>query len=312
MIDAVLCGWRVASELPLPDLAPWRGDGRPPDLVIRLGEVPAPPDDAVYRGTLLQIGPAGDCRYEIPGVAAYYIDSTGRTVTVRPTAGSGAPAVRAFLFGTVFAVLCQRRGLLPLHACCVRLESPAGPRAVAFAGPSGAGKSTLAAAFHRLGHVILADDVAVLRLEPAGGASVLPGLPRLKLWRNTLDQLAFPVDGLERIRTETEKYLLPLDDGFPDEPLPLAAVYHLGRVNDPRHGELRRLRGMEAALRLSTNIYRDRMLARLGGGKAGLLAQATRAAAAISRHWSLVHPHDFAALEPLAAELAGSALREAG
>ena len=32
--DYVLCGWRVRSALPLPEVAPWRGDDRPPDVTI--------------------------------------------------------------------------------------------------------------------------------------------------------------------------------------------------------------------------------------------------------------------------------------
>lgn len=303
MTDRILCGWRVRSALPLPDLLPWTGDAREPDLHIRLGHVPGCVEDPTFEGTLLQLGRDGCARYAVPGVAAYWVNPAGRSVTVEPAA-AGATAVRAFLFGTVFAILCQRRGLLPLHACCIRLDGPEGPCAAAFAGPSGIGKSTLAAAFRQRGHTVLADDVTVLQVEAGGPATVLPGLPRLKLWRDSLDRLDLPVEGLERVREETEKYSMPLDPAFSAAPLPLAAVYYLERVNDPRHGERRRLRGVNAVLKFSQNVYRDRVLARLGDAKADVLARAARAAAAVPRHWTLARTLDFAGLDALVEDLA--------
>ena len=38
--DYDLCGWRVASEIALPDLPHWAGDTRPPDVTIGIGDVP--------------------------------------------------------------------------------------------------------------------------------------------------------------------------------------------------------------------------------------------------------------------------------
>src|SRR5262245_16919533 len=38
--DYALCGWRVRSAVELPEVMPWMGDDRAPDLVIRLGAAP--------------------------------------------------------------------------------------------------------------------------------------------------------------------------------------------------------------------------------------------------------------------------------
>ncbi|HYD69828.1 serine kinase [Azospirillum sp.] len=280
----VLCGLKVAADLPLPDLLPWHGDDRAPDVVIRLGDVPGRPDAPVLDGTLLQVATDGSCRFAIPGVAAYHVDPAGREVTVDvdPAAGRTAPAVRAFLFGTVFAILCFRRGLLPLHASCVRI----GGRAIAFAGPSGVGKSTLAAGFVRAGCAVLADDVTVIDPNAPGGPVVLPAFPRLKLWRDAMDGLRLPVEGLERTRAGLDKFLQPLDDAFWPEPLPLDAVYHMSVVAAPQYEGHAPQRGMKAVERLMEAVYRRRLMATLLGDDARALAVALRVAGGVREHWT--------------------------
>lgn len=304
MTDHTLCGWRVRSALPLPDLLPWTGDDRAPDLHIVVGKVPDRVESPVYSGPLLQVGGDGATRFAIGGVAAYWVDTDGRRVVVEPAAAAEDPAVRTFLFGTVFAVVCERRAVLPLHACCVRFDGPGGSRAVAFSGPSGVGKSTLAAAFLRRGYTILADDLTVVDPAAPGGPVVLPTFPRLKLWRNTLDRFGLPVAGLERVRAELEKYCQPLEQGFSAEPLPLAAVYHLSRVDDARHAEMRRLRGIQAAVQFSQAIYQDRVLVRLSGSHSALFASSTRTASAVPAHWALAQPSGLDRLDALVDRLA--------
>lgn len=284
--DRSLCGWRVASALPLPDLLPWTGDGRQPDLVIELGPVPERLADLAVDRPLLQIATDGTCRFQVSDVASYLIDPAGRRVVVDPALPPEAPDIRVFLLGTVFGILCYRRGLLPLHASCVRI----GNGAAAFAGPSGMGKSTLAAAFRQRGHALLADDVTVLDLADPGGPRVWPTFPRLKLWRDTLVRLNIPDAGLGRSRAVLDKVHLPVDDAFCAEPLPLTAVFHLYPVGNENDTPLRRLRGPEAVAWLGRDIYRSGLMARLG--LSGRLLPATTTVAGVGGGiWAVAHGH---------------------
>lgn len=218
-----MCGWLVVSELPLPELTSAQDSiiRSAADLVIRWGAVP-PISDPVHQTPLLQIAADGTCRFEIAAVAAYQIDPVGREVVIDPHMASDATDIRVFLFSTVFAILCFRRGLIPLHASVVRI----GDRAVAFSGISGAGKSTLAACFHQRGYSVLSDDVAVI--DWVGGCPVVrPVMSRLKLWRDMMDGLGIAHGDKERARSQLEKYHIPLDD-FSATTLPLVAIYHLG------------------------------------------------------------------------------------
>lgn len=255
----LLCGLKVASEILLPELLPWPGDERPADLVIALGDVPSIIDDPVHVGPFLQTSRSGQCRYEIADVAAYLVED-GRRVTVAPRASPDAPAVRVFLFGSVFGLLCHQRGLLPLHAGCVEIDG----KAVAFAGHSGAGKSTLAAAFRRRGFPLLADDVTVIDFSPPGGPIVLPSFPRIKLWRDTMDALELAHTGLDRVRPDVEKFQLPIEAGFASAPLPLEAVYHLKIAKDHRHVGATVLPGSSALSALLDAVYRRMSAFRMG------------------------------------------------
>lgn len=285
--DFYLCGWRVRSDLPLPELLPWTGDLQAPiDLHIELGAVEAQLPDLQYDGPVLQMGADGTCRFAIESVATYRIASDGRTIRVQPSLPADIPAVRTFLFGTVFAIVCQRRAVLPLHACCVKLPSPQGDVAVAFTAPSGTGKSTLASAFMRQGYSILADDVTVLSLDPERGAVALPTFPRVKLWRDAMSQFGHGMVDAERVRQGMDKFSVGLGAGHfaVGAPLKLAALYHLERVEDARHAGLEEVGGLPASVRFSKALYQERILMTVAVGKGAHFSQVTRLAAGVARH----------------------------
>jgi hypothetical protein len=296
--DRRLCGWRVRSEIALPELPLWIGDERAPDLTLRLGAVPDWPDIAPLDRTKVQRNHDGACRFAAPDVAVFLIDPAGHEVVVAPGRDGATPALRDCLLGTVLVILCQRRQLWPLHACCVRL----GNKAVAFAGQSGAGKSTLAAAFLARGCEILSDDVTVIDISTAGGAMVLPAVPRVKMWRETATELGMVTDSVDDAGLHKDRLLL--GEKFSLEPLPLAALYHLAR--SPGDGTLRfqPLRGMEAATAVSRAFHRRRLLIGLGGGGETLLAAAIGVAAKVPLHWQMERPFDLAALPDLTTAIA--------
>ena len=203
MSDFLLCGWRVRSDLPLPELWPWTGDDRAPDIRISLGAVPAQLADPIHTTPVLQIGADGACRLEIAAVASFLVQS-GDRIVVNAKVSAESAELRTFLLGGVLGLLVHQRGLFPLHAACVQM----GDGAVAVAGPSGAGKSTLAAALVKRGHPLLADDVCVIDCAAIGGPMVLPAFPRLKLWADALAALDISTEGLERNRAGMDKFHL--------------------------------------------------------------------------------------------------------
>jgi len=258
MHDYHLFGWRVQSALPLPELVPWRGDARAPDLVIEVGAVPPVDPKLPSFSPALQICPTG-VRLAIPAVATYWAEA-GRRVIVEPVLPEDAADIRVFLLGTVLAILCFQRGLLPLHASGVDI----GGRVLLLSGVSGAGKSTLAAAFSARGYRLLSDDLCALEVGEGQPLRILPAFPRIKLWRDSARQLQLPLDDLGRTREALEKYSVPLGEAkFQPDALPPAHIVFLRTEPLPERRRSRRLVGAEA-LRRYDLVYRWRLGMALG------------------------------------------------
>jgi hypothetical protein len=217
--DYWLYGLRVRSEVDLPELPPARGDGDP-DVAISLGAVQLEANTSA-----MHAAPDG-ARFAISGTARYLI-CDGATIVVDPEQGAPERNVRLYLLGSAMGMLVHQRGLLPLHANTILI----GGKAIAFMGHSGAGKSTLAAWFYDLGHVVLGDDVCVVRVD-RGRPAVSAGLPRLRLWKNTIEASGREVADypLSYMGTEgLEKYDVKLDRLPPEDEVELVALYELFR-----------------------------------------------------------------------------------
>lgn len=298
MTDYSLCGWRLSSELPLPELAIWEGDQRPPQVTIALGPTPEPPKPLVVDGPFAQLSADGTLRFSIEAVGRFLVRGDGH-VTVAPHPEASGPQIRAALFSTPFATLCHQRGVLPFHASCVVVNG----RAVAITGISGAGKSTLAALMACRGHPLLAEDVCVLDCRAEGGPLVLPSPGRLKLWRDTVEALGLTADPADRIGAGREKFDLARIASFHPHPLPLAAVIHLSIGWAPQDTE--RLRGTELMRGLKAGIFRERI--GIGLGKVEQMFAASLRLAALP-NWRISRSDDFAKMDALAdliTELAG-------
>jgi hypothetical protein len=281
--DYTLCGWRLRSALELPELAPWTGDDRDPELVFELGEVPAE-IDATFQTPVVQANAAGTIRFAIDGVADYLVED-GDRIVIAPHLPADSPDIRLFLLGTGLGFLCHQRGLLPIHAAAIDVDG----RAVMIAGASGAGKSTLAAAFMRRGFRILSDDVAPLTIDRAEPV-ILPSLKRIRLWHDSAQQAAWPVDMLEPCREDLAKFSHPLEAAHADAPLRPAALIHLaaGVAGDDAI-TLKRLRGAPAVEAMRQQTYRWRTLTGLLG-RMGALQRVGAAAPLIPLHFELTRP----------------------
>lgn len=209
-------GLTIASEIPLPDLAPADGDGHA-DVTIRYGDLE--PGDPVL---MLPNGlwRSGDiCGIDVPDVGRYEARG-GTEIVVDPLPGVDERNVRLYLMGTAIGATMMLRGALVLHGNSFRI----GDACAVVLGHSGSGKSTLAAEFDRRGFDVLSDDVVPVD----GDGFALPGYPRIKLWDDALDRLGHDSDALERVHAEVDKFHLPLRRGDLS-PLPLRWVYVLER-----------------------------------------------------------------------------------
>ena len=218
--DYTLCGWRVRSGLALPELLPWVGEHREPDVVITIGRVSLPATPPIHTLPFSQIWPDGGYLFTLETVGRYWV-SAGKTVVIEPVENAHEADLRVFLLGTVFGVLCHQRRLLPLHASAVRM----GMGAVVMAGDCGVGKSTLAAGLRQRGYPLVADDTTIIQVSPSHTPVVLPSYPYQKLCLDVLEMMKIPVINEMVNRPGQPKYHIPATVGFETAPLPVLKMY---------------------------------------------------------------------------------------
>ena len=265
-----LFGLRIASEWEIASLHPVAETfSSPPDVEIEQGEVRLPKDLDLIDG--IEVGVLGaSCFLSIAECGAFEVRS-GSKVIIDPDPGVTADQISLYLLGSVFGLLLHQRGLLPFHCNAVELDGAA----YLFCGESGAGKSTLAAHFVERGFNLLSDDVCALHFEADGQLMASAGVPRLKLWRDTLGLFDRRADGLRLVPWYDDKFEVPLQDSSAAEPAPVVGIYHLRVAGDGREPGIYPLRGLGAANAVTANIYRRR-LGDLVGATRAYLATAAR------------------------------------
>lgn len=268
-------GLVLASEFDLPELARRITGEQPPDVVVRLASVPI--DGQAIPTTLPGLRTIdGSALFEVENVGRYLVKE-GREVFIDIRDGADPAVVRLFLFGSVMGTICHQRGLLALHASAVSL----GDRVVAFTGPPGAGKSTMAAYCLAVagGGRLMADDIAVVSFRGPGDVVANPGMPSVKLWRDTLANLGHGSDDLVRDWFRADKFHVPADPAT--EPLPLACLYVLESDDAAGPARFTRLAGALAADAIIANTYRIEYIDAVGRREThfrqcALLAQTTK------------------------------------
>jgi hypothetical protein len=255
-----LFGLAILSDVPLPELVPDQGV-EPADVRIRLGRIDASAETAPG----LHVD--GEDALLVVRTIGRFLTRGGREMIVEPAADVSSRNLRLYLLGSGFAAILHQRGLLPLHANAVVVDG----RAIGFMGHPGAGKSTLAAWFHDRGFDVLADDVCVVTAGPGGRPLAHPGIPRLRLWREALEESGRDASTFERSFDDMDKYTVPTDL---ERALPAVPLSHLYLLEKAGEGEasIDRLEGAAAVEAMVANTYRGSYVPLMKRSRPHLLA----------------------------------------
>lgn len=161
-----------------------------------------------------------------------------------------------YLLGPVMGFVMLLRGVVCLHASAVAI----GDEAIALLGPAGSGKSTTAAAFAERGYSVLAEDVVTLD-DRGDHFLVRSGYPCIRLWPASVKALYGSETHLPKLTPNWDKCYLDLSDNFQSEPLPLAAIYHLGeRHHDMVAPLIQPLDRADGLMSLVANTYATKLM----------------------------------------------------
>jgi hypothetical protein len=262
-------GLAVASDIPLAGAIPHTiGDGRAPDIAVRLAPVPDTLAHATDRGPNWELA-GGRFLLRVPKLARYLV-TAGRTIDVELSPGAAAEDASLFVLGSAFGVLLHQRGDLVLHGSAVARDGTC----IAICGRSGAGKSSLAAALGRAGCEFVADDLCVVRLDEARGPVVSPDGRQLKLWRESMDALDLAARQGNAVRSGLDKYFIEpprIAVGAPR----LVAIYVLRERHASGSEGIEALSQPDAMRTLDRQAYRPALRARLVPKAAALAMSGT-------------------------------------
>jgi hypothetical protein len=219
---------------------------------VRFGEVTPAANWLTRRGGI-------DLQLDVQDVGRFLVKS-GREIIIDRAAGVSDRNLRVYLLGSAFGAVLHQRGVLALHANAVVIDG----KVFAFIGHSGAGKSTLAAWFHARGHIVLADDVCAVSFASDGQPVALPGVPRLRLWKDALDHAGQDSRDFELSFDGADKYDVPAPLKAEQEATPLAACYWLDEPEIAGPLTIDRVTGAKAVEVLMTNTYRGCFATLLG------------------------------------------------
>jgi len=231
--DLILCGWRVSSALALPELLPWTGDERAPDVEISFARISEPTSQPIFQLPCCKLWQDGTYLLDMNKIGRFGVRG-GKQVLLEPAADADETELRAFILSTILGVLCHQRGLMPIHASAVNING----QAVLISGNSGAGKSTLAAALGARGHALLTDDVAAF--DPLS-RKIIPSFPQRKLALDSLEALQLDHSGMLPNRPGQPKFRIPARDHFSEQALSATVVYLLRSVMPNQSDQIKTL-----------------------------------------------------------------------
>jgi len=245
-------GLTIGSDLPLPGLP--TADGTP-EIRIRRASVPAWSGDATIRyGERCRIrGQEWSVRFKALPFAGLIRD--GNLVQFEADRDQDEVA-SLHVLGSCAGALLFQRGLIPLHGNTIVTAQGA----AMLVGKVGAGKSATTLALLRRGYRLLADDISAVSfdsMEPGLAPCVMPGFPRLKLWRATLDHFGCDHAEFRRLRPGLDKFHYPVDDLFCAEPQKLHGFYIL-QASDQPGVRIKALSGLARLDALRAHLYKIR------------------------------------------------------
>jgi energy-coupling factor transporter ATP-binding protein EcfA2 len=252
----------VCSHLPLPELGDYCDSA--PSVTVRqaaAGEISPAAFKTRYEwrdgaGRLIcRCGRRGDdYLLSLPGQASFVIAAAG-DIKYLASPDTDEGLLRHLLLNQVLPRYLAHTGKLLLHASAVTLP---GGETVAFLGDSGYGKSTLASYCHLQGAHIVDDDCILLRSDECG-ASIIGGVPTLRLYPDSLRALGHDATGFERYMEDSNKQQMRLATPSLLAPGPrhLDALFLLGAPPPDAAGGVRveSVGGREALMPLLGSVF---------------------------------------------------------
>lgn len=242
--------WK-SDDLYLPELKIATSNN--PDIFIEKSESKFWPEMNDNENEFLKIR-ENELRLKVDGVGSFRITNS-KNIEWSPL-NNMVPEedIRIFLLGSAFGALLIQKGILLFHGNALQKDG----KAIACLGHSGSGKSTLAYALMQEGWELLADDLVAITKD----GYVLPGIQRIKLWRDSAEAFGLDTNSLLPIRKGVEKYSIDFKSQNEPRKNKLLTIYLIFNqeieIKDKRIKTLNKEK--VAAKRLINQVFRPRFV----------------------------------------------------
>lgn len=179
----------------------------------------------------------------------------GKNIIVDLYENADLQTVCLYLFGSGIGALIHQQGKTIIHGNTLQIDN----ECIIFTGNSGAGKSTISSALYRKGYPFVADDLAVIN----SNCEVEPGIPRLKLWKDTANALNIDTKRLDRIRLLVDKYSYPITENICYKPKPIKAIFLLENHSENSF-KVEEIKGIAKLKEIQNHTYRKFYVKRMG------------------------------------------------
>lgn len=249
-----LYGLTISSEFECPELP---AGIAAPDVVVRVGQdLQNHLATSEHGGVICE--EAATVLLKIPRVAHFRI-TAGHEILIHKHPEADDDLVRVYFQGSVLGIILHQRGLLPLHGNAIST----GQGCIAFLGHSGQGKSTLAAAFMQRGYKTLSDDICALHVAADTPPMVLPGIPHIRLWDDSVRQLGKDSSRLKRVHPAEEKFLFPIGEHYLGTAQALTRIFVLA-THSSNTFEIETLTAIQRMRIIKAQTYRSSYIAKMG------------------------------------------------
>lgn len=163
--------------------------------------------------------------------------------------------IKSFLLGSAMGAILIQRDYITMHGNALEKNGSC----IVCLGKSGSGKSTMAYALMQKGWRLLSDDLVAITKN----GYVLPGIPRIKLWKDSAEQFGIDFKNLPKVRKQLDKYILTTELlNLQKKRTPISKIYFLSsnRVPEIKISEniIPVVDAKDKLILLRNNIYRPR------------------------------------------------------
>jgi hypothetical protein len=222
-------GGVLRTELEFPDLM--AAPARNPDWNLRIAEGPAPARTEAEELGRQNVGDTeirlsrspGGVWLSFPPFGEGFVANDGRELVWYTGEDTRPEFLRAIVLGPLLGLALHAAGTLCLHGSGVVVDG----EAIGLLAPKFHGKSTLASALVNAGASLVTDDtIAVDTATPDTVPIVRPGVPSLRLWADSTEEVLTTLPG-RMIPGEKNTFVDLPRSLLASHPLPLGALYLL-------------------------------------------------------------------------------------